>query len=286
MKSLNKHAQNFLNQYPPKSSARINYGYILAHYLAYLKRRQIQNVNMLRIEQYLLTPTHAKRRPSNHYINLRLTTLRAFYTYLQRHNLTTDNPTQFIKSQRTPQSHSQRTLSPRELRYILRHTTGNAHLAIKILIHTGLRLAELANIRRNNLKPTTIESRRTYYLQITGKGQQTRNLHLPDNISQMLLAQFNKHKHLANTPLFPGAKPGNTLTTRSLYKLIKKQLTQIGFYQSSPHWFRHSFAQLASQKQDLLTTQQALGHANLNTTQRYLQKLKIIKLEKNLINID
>ena len=284
--NLKQHAKKFLDQYPPASSCRVNYGYTLSEFFRFLNTRQIKNISMLRIEQFLLSPTHKKTRPSNAYFNFRLSTLRTFYNYLAKHKLIKTNPTQFIRSKNTPQTHSERTLTTQEVRYILRHTTGVAHIAILVMVNTGLRLAELCSLRRQNLKTIQLDQGPLTYIQVLGKGQKPRNLNVNPKVIAAIKQQLNKNKHLANTPLFPGLKPGTTITPRSLYRIIKKQLKTIGFPNTTPHWFRHTFAQLLSQNKDLQTTQAALGHSNLNTTQRYIQKLKVVNIQQNLIDLD
>ena len=281
-KSIKHHAHNFLKTLNPKSQTRIQYGFVINNFFKFLGQKHI---NLLHIEQFLASPaTKKNKRASNAYFNIRLATLRSFFTYLEKHNIINKNPTRFIKSQPTPNTQSHRSLTMPELKHILRRTTGDAQHAIFILANTGLRISELANIRRSHIKPTHLNHKKTYALQVTCKGQKLRRIELNNDTLHIINKRFEKYKHLANTPLFPASiERGQCIKPGSLYNKIKKQLKTIGYPHVTPHWLRHTFAQqLHQQKIDSTTIQQSLGHNNLNTTQRYLQKMAIVPTQINL----
>ena len=279
---IKPHAHNYLNTLNPKSRTRTLYGFVLTNFFKFINKKHI---NLLRIEQFLQSPalTHHKTI-SPAYFNMRLHALRGFFNYLEQHNIIKKNPTRYIKSKKTTHNESQRTLSLDELNFILRRTHGDAQHALFILANTGLRISELVNIRRNNIKLEHLHDRTAWVLTIKTKGNKTRRLELNAETHRIIKKRFAQYNYLANTPLFPSiTRHGQCASSMTIYNKIKKQLKKIGFSQVSPHWFRHSFAQqLHQQNINTQTIQGALGHTNLNTTQQYLQRMQIVPTQIKL----
>ena len=72
--------------------------------------------------------------------------------------------------------------------------------------------------------------------------------------------------------LFPGGKPDQPITTKSIFLACRKAARKAGISKAvHPHSLRHAFAtHLLEAGVDLRTIQILLGHAKLETTARYL----------------
>ena len=258
---------------------RVNYGYILNDFLNFYKSRSYESIKMLDVERFLvLPPVGRKRKCSNNYFNFKLSVLRSFFNYLIHRDVLIKNPCHFIKSKVVGRGRSERSLSEEEVRYILRRLTGDARDACFIMYWSGVRIGELASLRRSNFKVMNIGGESKFYISVMGKGFVSRGIVVRDEVIKCCFDRFNAYSYLSDTPLFPSkVNVGSCMTRRGLYKKIKKQLRDYGFGRVTPHWFRHGCAQRmqrAGFTTDVIS--QSLGHSNLAATQRYLRGLGIV----------
>ena len=136
---------------------------------------------------------------------------------------------------------------------------------VKLLFYTGLRVSELLNLKKEDLKDDMI--------QIIGKGWIHRvtflkrwteerrlieyYLRLRDDDYEQL---FINHSH--NEPW--------KLSRNAVESMVKKEWAKIGI-KVRPHIFRHSFAtKLIRKKASIFHIQRLLWHKNIQTTQNYL----------------
>lgn len=141
---------------------------------------------------------------------------------------------------------------------------------LELLFSTGLRVAELTNLKRRqvNLKKEEFPVR--------GKGDKLRIVFLSPRALETLKkylsartdnseAMFVKHNH----PL--AIDDNSPLTPRSIERLIKKYALLAGVSNKiTPHTLRHTMAtDLLAAGADLRSVQEILGHASITTTQIY-----------------
>jgi integrase/recombinase XerD len=133
------------------------------------------------------------------------------------------------------------------------------------LYAAGLRVSALCQ-----LQVTAIDSSRMVLCVRQGKGQQDRCVMLSPRWLALLREYWQRYK--PRTWLFPGPKPLQPLSRRTVYTLcrdagVKAQLrTPI-----HPHTLRHAFAShLLEAGVDLRRLQLLLGHQSLRPTSRYL----------------
>lgn len=146
---------------------------------------------------------------------------------------------------------------------------------LETLFSTGLRVAELTSLDREQVKITN--TTKELEIAVVGKGSKVRTVYFSERAVEWLRNYLNKRKDLDES-LFINYKPGiektNTprrLTTKSIEDIVKKYVKIAGLpIMATPHTLRHSYAtDLLSEGVDLRLVQEFLGHRNIATTQIY-----------------
>ena len=146
---------------------------------------------------------------------------------------------------------------------------------LEVLFSTGLRVAELVSLDREQIKIKNI----TKELEVTivGKGNKVRTVYFSERALRWLKAYMDKRQDL-DEALFINYKPGiektnlsRRLTTKSIEDIVKKYVKIAGLpVMATPHTIRHTFAtDLLTNGVDLRMVQEFLGHRNIATTQIY-----------------
>lgn len=159
-------------------------------------------------------------------------------------------------------------LSAEEITRILDCTTNLKHWTmIATFYATGLRANEL-----RNLKVSDLDSRRMVIHVRISKGGVPRDIGLSPVLLERLKVYWRRLR--PKDWLFPSAmRPDQQLEPKSIRHAISKAARRGGIDKHvSPHVFRHSCAtHLLEAGADLRTIQVLLGHADIQTTARYLR---------------
>jgi site-specific recombinase XerD len=144
-------------------------------------------------------------------------------------------------------------------------------MAIDLAISAGLRVSEIAGLKVGNL----FLNSRVPRLQVTGKGQKTRDVFISKELMKHL-SEYLKWKRLLDEPKENDdpllmSSHGKAYSTRTLQYAFKVSLKEAGlpkYY--SIHACRHSYGTYLYQKtKDLRLVQKQLGHSSITTTTVY-----------------
>jgi site-specific recombinase XerD len=137
---------------------------------------------------------------------------------------------------------------------------------LAILYGSGLRVSEVTRI-----KVADIDSARNVLWVRFGKGRKDRQALLPPKLRELLRCYWRSTQ--PTDWLFPGARPNQPISVKTVYTACRQAAHSAGIAKSvHPHLLRHAFAtHLLEAGVNLRTIQILLGHANLETTARYLQ---------------
>ena len=136
---------------------------------------------------------------------------------------------------------------------------------LAIAYGAGLRVSEVCA-----LKPMDIDSQRMLIHVRLGKGNKERYVLLGETVLA-LLRDYYKTARRKGVYLFPGYKPQSHLCTASVWRVMTKAVRKAGLSKkATAHSLRHSFAtHLLESGYDIRVIQALLGHASIQTTQRY-----------------
>lgn len=217
--------------------------------------------------------TPLKKSTQNYY----LISLRAFLNYFAERNILS-LPAERIKLAKIKEERSIKFLTLEQIKKLLEAPDISTPIGLRdraileTLFSTGLRVAELVNLNRDQLK---IKPQiKDLEISITGKGNRIRTVYLSERAIKYLRdylatrvdnekALFVNYRRQKNSP--------RRLTARSVEKIVKKYALLAGIPAwTTPHTLRHSFAtDLLMQGVDIRTVQEFLGHKNITTTQVY-----------------
>lgn len=147
------------------------------------------------------------------------------------------------------------------------NTSYRNRLILKMIVYTGIRVSEMLNL---NMKDMYKEDD-IYLLQIRGKGNKPRIVMIKEKIIEKDLKHWLSQR-FCNSDLLVCNKSGNRLTQAYISRVVEKILISAGIRKekNGAHMLRHSFATLLYQKsKDLVLVQEALGHADINTSRIY-----------------
>ena len=251
----------------------ISYEIDLFKYDEYLKA---QKLNYLRVKYKNISDFIIYLQKCNYKsttINRIISTLKSFYGFLEKNHKISTNPFNLVNSLKTPKK------LPNYFKYqefttmidSLENTSLDIRnrLILELLLATGIRVSELANIKLIDIDDNAKE------IKIFGKGNKERIVYYGSYASMALQDYLNSSRKILlkdkESDYLLINNNGNKLTVRGIRlvidKIVKKSCIKS---KVSPHTFRHSFATLMlNEGCNIKSVQELLGHASLSTTGIY-----------------
>lgn len=184
------------------------------------------------------------------------------------------NPTSSVRLPVIPLTSKKHFLTKNEVGKLLHYLQNNNkrnYLITLSLLLLGLRVSELCAIKWCDFYSDPLES--TVWLTVTkGKGGKIRDVKVPCHLWRLYSRYIDGQPQLSfssNIVIFG-------ITSRQVERMIKTSCLKIGLDKPvTPHWLRHTNATLALLNgASLQQVQESLGHAHINTTQRYLHTVE------------
>jgi integrase/recombinase XerD len=255
----------------------VNYTIDLKQFFRYLESEGIEHVDQIdrnTIHGFLEVLRQEGYKGSS--IGRKLGTVKVYCQFLTIRGYIPSDPTKKMKGPK-PAETLPRHLTEEEVEAVLAQADGDDpydvrnRAALELLYSGGLRIGELTNLHINdvNLKEASVTVRQ-------GKGKKDRLVPIGERAVEMVTRYLTESR-----PTFSDGHPNrpflflnrrghaldhhgvrNALTQYAKAAEIKKRVT--------PHMLRHSFAtHLIRNGANLRALQQMLGHASIQTTQRY-----------------
>jgi len=215
-----------------------------------------------------------------------LKAVKTFFQFLYEEDYLAHNPARDIRYARTPQALPKVILSKQEIKQILKQPNTKTILGyrnrviLEVFYSTGIRRAELRNLNVDDMDCAN------GFLRVnSGKGDKDRVVPV-GKIACRYVENYIKGvrpelvKGRATKALFI-SKKGNRISKNLAGEMIEKYVRCSGIRKRvTCHTFRHSCAtHMVRNKAGLRHVQELLGHASLNTTQKYIQ-LTIVDLKE------
>lgn len=258
---------------------------------SFINNHKLSNESILQYIQELTITRNLKDTT----INRKIIVLKMFFEYLHSKNYIENNffsshHFKFKKEKRLP-----KTLAIKETSKLLSCVTEQSinansdfekwktsrNLAlIDILISTGIRIAEAANITINDI----IGSERV--ILIHGKGRKQRLIYIscPETWNNITSWIKIRKTRLTNTDMLFVNRYGEPISIHGIEYIYNSLKKKSGINtNSTPHYLRHTFAtNLLANGADLRSVQEILGHSSVSTTEIYTEVTT--KRKKQVLN--
>ncbi|WP_411893767.1 tyrosine-type recombinase/integrase [Winogradskyella sp. A2] len=221
---------------------------------------------------------------SNRSINRKVSSLNAYYKFLQKTQVIDNNPLKKHKALKVGKKLNL-PFSQQELKEVLDNSivvndfeSARDKLIVELFYSTGIRRIELVNIKMSDINFSQKQ------LKVLGKRNKERYIPIIDSLIQSInvyLKYRNQLPTIVNSEALFLTIKGTKIYEMLVYRIINKYFSIASSKaKCSPHVLRHSFAtHLLNEGADLNAVKELLGHTSLAATQVYTHN-SIAELKK------
>ncbi len=261
--------QDFLKSKNKASATILAYGKDIDQLIAFLgelKRENIHEITADDIQAFLVHMEGRGYTPKS--ISRKLNSTRTFYRFLKINEYVTDDPSLIVKHPKY-ELNPPRVLSPLEYRALRDSASGDPRIyaIVEILLQTGVRIGELANIRIEDVRDSLLTIR-------VYEGHQARQVPLNKRAKEALRRYLDSRPETSDNHMFV-TKTGRPFLVRNIRDAIERYFRKAGIENAKINDLRHTFvAHHLKNGVSVVFLSKVLGHKRLSSTERYLQYLK------------
>ena len=268
LKSIDKQIDEYMNycENVRRMSEQTLHGkrWICREFLKTIKIDNLSELSNKHINEWIAEQT--ARGCSGRTINSRLVNLVAMLRYFQDMGISFPKLKLrlIVKCKEQP---PRRVYYTREqIEQVLRYADHLEWLLIKLCFDCGLRISELRNLRLMNLNGRMVT--------FIGKGSKARESYMSKE-AKTRLDDWIQRNRISDFIWVRTPGKNEPMSVEDIRYLMRKPFYQAGFKNFYPHALRHSFAtDIQKHGASLMETKEMLGHARIETTERYVHGLE------------
>jgi len=287
MKKLDEAHKEFIDHLKGKKRASatvLAYGKDIEQLIKYLaeelKKAHVHEVKAEDIRTFL--SNLEKTGYTQKSISRKLNSTKTFFRYLQVQEYITDDPASLVDHPKF-ETKPPRILSPIEYRALRDAARDDTRIAaiIEILLQTGIRIGELANLRVDDIYFSENAKEGTLFVRAM-ENRSERTVPMNKAAETALKKYIEIRPKTTNKALFV-TKTGKPLLVRNIRTAIDRYYRKAGISQAKVNDLRHTWvAHHLQSGASLVLISKVAGHKRLSTTERYLPLVEIPKGEEKL----
>lgn len=264
--------EGFLKSKNKASATILAYGKDIDQLIAFLeelKREHIHEVTSDDIQAFLVSMQQKGYTPKS--ISRKLNSTRTFYRFLKVSEYVTDDPSLIVNHPKY-ELNPPRMLSPLEYRALRDSASSDPRIyaIVEVLLQTGVRIGELANLRTEDVKDGVLNVR-------VYEGHPQREVPLNRRAKDALKRYSEARPATSDDHLFV-TKTGKPFLVRNIRDAIERYFRKAGIEDAKINDLRHTFvAHHLKNGVSMTFLSKVLGHKRLSSTERYLQYVKEVK---------
>ncbi len=264
--------QDFLKSKNRASATILAYGKDIEQLVSFLEeldKKHVHEVGSADIQAFLSKLKNEGYTPKS--LSRKLNSTRTFYRYLKINEFVTDDPSLLVEHPRY-ELNPPRVLFPLEYRALRDAASVDPRIyaIIEILLQTGIRIGELANLRLNDINDSTLTIR-------AYEGHPQREVPLNRRAKESLRRYLDARTKTDSDYIFV-TKTGRPFLVRNIRDAVERYFKKAGIENVKMNDLRHTFvAHHLKQGVSLVFLSKVLGHKRLSSTERYLQYIKDVK---------
>lgn len=238
----------------------------LINFLEELKKAQVHEVSSQNIQAFLASLQSKGYTPKS--ISRKLNSTRTFYKFLKINEYITDDPSILVDHPKY-ELNPPRILSPLEYRALRDAASVDSRIyaIIEVLLQTGVRIGELANLRLSDVNENSLHIR-------LYEGHQAREVPLNRRAKDSLKRYLEIRPNSSDDHIFI-TKTGKPFLVRNIRDAVERYFRRAGIEKAKINDLRHTFvAHHLKSGVSIVFLSKVLGHKRLSSTERYLNYVK------------
>lgn len=257
--------QDFLKSKKKASATILAYGKDIDQLIVFLEELKKQHIHEVKSDdiQAFLASLHGKGYTPKS-VSRKLNSTRTFYRFLKINEYVTDDPSLLVDHPKY-ELNPPRILSPLEYRALRDAASVDARIyaIIELLLQTGIRIGELANLRMEDIGENALHIR-------TYEGHEAREVPLNRRAKDALKKYVADRPNTSDDHIFV-TKTGKPFLVRNIRDAVERYFKKAGIEKAKINDLRHTFvAHHLKTGVSIVFLSKILGHKRLSSTERYL----------------